>query len=43
MINLAEQLTTMICIKYINQKKTELNNIYKNYVSDIKIIIQQNN
>ena len=42
MINLAEQLAMMTCVKYINQKKIKLNNIYKNHTNNIKIITQQN-
>jgi len=42
MINLAEQLAMMTYIEYINQKKIKLNDIYKNYVSNTKIITQQN-
>ena len=42
MINLAEQLTTMICVEHISQKKIKLNNIYRNYTNNTKITIQQN-
>jgi len=42
MINLAEQFATMTCVEHINQKKIKLNDIYRNYVSNMKIITQQN-
>jgi len=42
MINLAEQLATMTCVEHINQKKTELNDIYKDHVRNVKTITQQN-
>ncbi len=38
MINLAEQLATMTCVEHISQKKTELNDIYRNYVKSMTII-----
>jgi len=42
MINLTEQFTTMTCVEYINQKKIKLNNTYRNYTNNMKIITQQN-
>ncbi len=42
MINLVEQLATMIYIKHINQKKTDLNDTYRNHIKNIKTITQQN-
>jgi len=42
MINLAEQLTMMICVEYIDQKKMKLNDTYKDHVRNMKTITQQN-
>jgi len=39
MINLVEQFVTMICVEHINQKKMKLNDTYRNYVSDMMIMI----
>ncbi len=42
MINLAEQLVTMTCVEHISQKKIKLNDIYKDYMKNMKTITQQN-
>jgi len=42
MINLVEQLATMICVEYINQKKIKSNDTYKNHMRNMKTITQQN-
>jgi len=42
MINLTKQLAIMTCIKYINQKKIELNDTYRNYINNVTITTQQN-
>jgi len=42
MINLAEQFAMMICVECINHQRMKSDNIHKNYVSNMKIITQQN-
>ena len=42
MINLAEQLATMICVEHINQKKMKLNDTHRNHARNMKTITQQN-
>jgi len=42
MINLAEQLATMICVEHISHQRMKLNDIYRNHVKNTKIITQQN-
>ncbi len=42
MINLAEQLTTMICVEHINYQRMKLNDIHRDHVRNMKTIIQQN-
>jgi len=42
MINLVEQLATMICIEHINHQRMKLNDTHRNYVRNMKIITQQN-
>jgi len=42
MINLTEQLAMMICVEYIDQKKMNSDDTYRNYTSDMMNITQQN-
>ena len=43
MINLAEQLVTMICVEHIDHQRIKLNDTYKNHARNMKTITQQNN
>jgi len=42
MTDLAEQLTTMICVEHISHQRIKLNDTYRNYVKNMKIMTQQN-
>jgi len=38
MINLVEQLATMICVEHIDHQKMKLNNTHRDYVRNMKTI-----
>jgi len=42
MINLAEQLATMTCIEFIDQKKMNSDDTHRNYIRNVKTMTQQN-
>jgi len=42
MINLAEQLATMICVEHISHQRMKLNGTHRNHTENVKTITQQN-